>query len=236
MCAAAGSRSRSSRSPLLAETCAKPASVPTSGTEPVGTAPTVAELTCEADGTTSLANPEVLVRPDGVHIEVQNRLDEPASLNGLGMDVDPGHSEWTLSIPPGEHDIACWPFSDHGSGVEPTTTTLRVLDPGGLYVSPEFDCPEGEWSLIIDFAAPSETDVADPDEAILDPIQAARHLVTKAEPGDELVPAGYPEQDRSGTILVLRDGAPIVAVSVSRADDAGWYATGADGCQGYDVL
>jgi hypothetical protein len=52
--------------------------------------PDVARIACEADGATSVLTPEVLAQQrDGVHLVVDSQLDEGASLNGLGLDVDP---------------------------------------------------------------------------------------------------------------------------------------------------
>lgn len=46
--------------------------------------------------------PQFLVQRDGVHLAVDSKLDEPASLiGGFGFDVDPGVSEWTLQTGPG---------------------------------------------------------------------------------------------------------------------------------------
>jgi hypothetical protein len=56
--------------------------------------PRVARIVCEADGTTSVLTPQVEAQRDGVHLVVNSRLDEPASLIGglAGLDVDPGVS------------------------------------------------------------------------------------------------------------------------------------------------
>jgi hypothetical protein len=59
-----------------------------------------------------------------------------ASLNGLGLDVDPGLTQTVSTTPPGTIGVACWPFSQHGPGSEPPTQRLEVLDPDGIYVSP----------------------------------------------------------------------------------------------------
>jgi hypothetical protein len=50
--------------------------------------PTLAELRCGADGTTTLSTDVVQPRPDGVHLDVINELDETVSVEGF--DADPG--------------------------------------------------------------------------------------------------------------------------------------------------
>ncbi len=90
---------------------------------------------CEADGTTSVLTSEVSAQEDGVHVHVENRLAEPASLGGLGFDASPGISDVTLSTPPGGVDVACWPFSEHG-GKHPPGAPMQVVDERRLYTSP----------------------------------------------------------------------------------------------------
>ena len=157
--------------PLLLAACAEPRQSATPDTS----APELAAIVCEPDGTTTMPAGEVAVKPDGLHLVVENRLGEAASLNGLGMDVNPGVSECTLSVPPGDYDLACWPFSRHESGTEPETIRLRVLDPESLYVpGPKLDCEA--WSAHGDLASPSQG-IAD------DPIEAARRA-RGGGPGD----------------------------------------------------
>ena len=166
------------------------------------------------------------MKPDGLHLVVENRLGEAASLNGFGLDVEPGISEWTLSVAPGEYDVACWPFNRHERGTAPETIRLRVLDPTSLYVpAPTLDCEA--WSAHGDFVSPSEG-IAD------DPIDAARRSLSGLEEGDDVAvrPWGYPEADDEGTatVVVSRDGRAIAIVRASLADDGRWLAPNASGC------
>ena len=71
-----------------------------------------------------------------------SHLDEPASINGWGFDVDSGTSRWTLGSRPGVVQTACWPFSDHGKK-EPATEPIEIVDPSGLFVDGELDCEGG---------------------------------------------------------------------------------------------
>lgn len=198
--------------------------------EPNEAAPTgpsatsTARIVCEADGSTTLLTPQVQVRPDGFTLRVKSDLDEPASINGFGVDVDPGVTRSVETTPPGSVEVACWPFSEHGSD-EPSTQTLTINDPEDLYVSAELGCPPGDggsWSEIFDYASPVKGSYATPIDA------AASHL-RSLEPRDELRQAGYPEQ-QSGPVIVVRDANVVASVGVSLAKNGKWYVVGASGC------
>lgn len=198
-------------------------------------APPVGRIVCEADGSASVLTPEVLAQRDGVHLVVDSRLDEPASLvGGFGFDVDPGLSEWTLQTAPGNRAVACWPFSDHGSGEEPDTVPLQVLDPDGLYAPPaELECPDGEqWATILD-VLDMTTGISD------DPVEAVRQSIRGLEPGDvvSLSRSGYPDADTEGqgTVVVNRDGLAVALFRVSLADDGRWLLNGGQGCASVGV-
>ncbi|MGH2591422.1 MAG: hypothetical protein ACRDGW_11590 [Actinomycetota bacterium] len=192
--------------------------------------PDVGRIVCEADGSTSVFTPEVLARRDGVHLVVDNRLDEPASLiGGFGFDVDPGVSEWTLQTAPGDRAVACWPFSDHGSGDEPDTIPFQVLDPDGMYVPPaELECPDDlQWATILDFIDVT-TGFSN------DPVEAVRQSIRGLQPGDaiSLSRSGYPAADTEGegTVVVDRDGRAVAIFGVTLADDGRWLVSGGRGC------
>jgi hypothetical protein len=197
--------------------------------EPSEAAPTGSSATstvrivCEADGSTTLLTPEVHVRPDGFTLRVRSDLNEPASINGFGMDVDPGATESVTTTPPGRLEVACWPFSEHGSQ-EPPTQTLTISDPEGLYVSADLECPSGDdgaWTDVLDYASPVKGSFASPIDA------AAEYL--SLEPTDELRQAGYPEQ-QSAPVIVVRDGDVVASVGVALANNGKWYVAGANGC------
>lgn len=188
--------------------------------------PDVVRIVCEADGSTSLSTPSVEVRPDGLHMVIENRLAEPASINGFGFDADPGESEWVHGTPPGDHRVACWPFSQHPGGEAPVTHALRVLDPEGLYVpAPELECEA--WSAHGDFVSPT-TGGAD------DPVEAARVSLSGLEVRDQLAVwrSGYPEAqaEDQATVVVSREGRIIAVVGAFLADDGRWFAPNASGC------
>lgn len=209
---------------LLVAACAeRPSQGPSAEPEP--SFPTTIEIVCEADGTTTLLTPDVDVRSDGLSLRVRSELDEPASVNGLGMDVEPGVTEHLTTIGPGTLHVACWPFSQHPSGKEPPTHRLTVHDPDHLYVSSELSCPPGDlsWSSIYDFIETSTGPYADP-------LEAARDWIEGRE-GDEFRLAGYPDQPAGRPVIVIRDGSTVASVGVGQADDGRWYISGGSGCE-----
>jgi hypothetical protein len=188
--------------------------------------PSTLEITCEADGSTTVATPQIAVRSNGFGLKVRSDLEEPASLNGLGMDVDPGTTEIVTTTPPGRLDVACWPFSEHASRVEPPTVPVDVLDPDGLYVSSELECENGMgWGESIEY---QDTTNGQYD----DRIAAAETYVTNEELTDVFVVAGYPDQADGGPVILLRDDRVIASIGIGRADDGRWYVGGATGCDG----
>lgn len=201
--------------------CADPAPV-ADDPIPADVAP-VARIVCEADGSTTVETPSVRAQPDGVHVRVVSHLDEPASVNGWGFDVDPGASRWTFGMHPGVSETACWPFSDHGKA-EPATQPIEVLDPDGLFVDGELDCAGGQsMGWVADYATP-------PDESP-PPIslEEARAELTGLEPGDEVRYAGYPD-DPAPSVIVVRDGRVIAGVGFARSAGE-WSAPGGQVCE-----
>jgi hypothetical protein len=186
-------------------------------------APDVAEIVCEADGSTTVRTPQVVVQPDGVHVRILSRLDEPASINGFGFDVDHGERTHVAGIAPGVIRTACWPFSQHGTGEEPPTSPIEVLDPGGTFVSGELDCAGMASSMIADFM-----------EAPLDagpvPLDEARRRITGLQPEDALVHTGYPEDDDPG-VAVRRDGEVVATFGFVTFDGERWSIAGATICE-----
>jgi hypothetical protein len=184
-------------------------------------------IECEADGSTTIGTPQVLARPDGVHVRVVSRLDEPASINGWGFDVDTGSSRWTFGSRPGVVQTACWPFSDHGKE-EPATQPIEIVDPSGLFVDGELDCGDGvAIAWVGDY-------VSAPDEdAPPITLEEARSVVRGLEPTDEVRYAGYPE-DPAPSVIVLRDGRVIASIGFARFDGE-WSAPGGEVCDAEGV-
>jgi hypothetical protein len=190
--------------------------------------PSVAEVVCEADGSTTVLTPEVLVQPDGIRVHLVSHLDEPAEIVGLGRDVEAGETRWVSHAPPGTVDAACNPFSEHGNGAEPTTTPIDIRDPDRLYLEGELECGflNSEWIMTGDFA-----------EAPLDgivPLSEARASIKGLEPQDEVRYAGYPSS-RDRNVVVVRDGDVIASFEFTTFDGEEWVAASASGCDGSGV-
>jgi hypothetical protein len=121
--------------------------------------------------------------------------------------------------------VACWPFSDHGSGDEPPTVPLQVLDPEGTYVAPaQLECPGDEqWSSIYDFIDLSTGISADP-------VQSVRESVKGLEPADDVSVhrSGYPEADNEGgaTVVLRREDRLVAIFGLTLADDGRWLLHG----------
>jgi hypothetical protein len=184
-------------------------------------APARVEIICRADGSTQLSTSSVRAQPDGVHVLVRSQLEEPASVNGVGVDVSPGRRSDVLSIEPGTLDVACWPYSQHGS-TEPPTTPLEILDPDGLYVDPALACGGGTiGSTIADFVFPG------PKEGII-PLEEARRRIGGLSADDQVIYGGYPEQ-RARPVLVVRDDAVIASISLGLSGTE-WVRMGSSVC------
>ena len=100
-----------------------------------------------------MRTPEVVVQPDGIHVHVISRLDEPAEMVGVfGQDVEAGETTYVSLVAPGSIGVACNPFSQHGDDRGPDTLSLKVHDPAALYVEGELECDGGTWGGVSDFA------------------------------------------------------------------------------------
>ena len=68
-------------------------------------------------------------------------------------------------------------------------------------------------------------------------VSAAMQALSGLLPDDRVIESrsGYPEADRPPSIVVLRDGTPIVKVQVFQGANELWLVGGADGCDGYGV-
>ncbi len=181
--------------------------------------PRRAVLTCSADGTVTLSTDTVQPRPDGVHLRVMNGFDEPVSVEGF--DVGPGKSDWVIPAGPGTMKLACYPFSQHTSGVKPTRYPLEIVDPAGLYIDGAVACEFNGSTIVENF---KEFDDLGPP-----PMDIARELITGLRQDDVLRVAGYPEQDHS-TVIVIRDDEVVANYSIRRFEGDPWQITAASVC------
>ena len=193
-------------------------------------ASTVARVVCEADGSTSVPTPDVLAQPDGVHVKVVSRLDEPASVSvkQIGWDVDPGPSRSVVGIPPGRAMASCWPFSEHaqgGNGLVPVPITIH--DPDGLFVDGELQCTDDDDGLALDIrllASPRGR------EGVSITPEEARPLIGGLLPTDEILITGYPDTLHQ-SVVVARDGRRIASVGFS-SKGGRWIQAGGLVCGG----
>jgi hypothetical protein len=207
---------------VLAACANAPQSVSSSGPA----APTVARIVCEADGSTTILTPRVLVQRDGVHVRVLSHLDEPASINGWGSDVDPGNSTWTFGGAPSVVRTACWRFSDHDTLVEPATQPIEVLDPEGFFVVGDLECDGQSIGLVSDY-------FQEPDRAGPVPLDIARRKIRGLEAADEVRYTGYP-QEADPAVIVIRAGQVIGSFSFARFDGQ-WDIPGGSYCDGVGI-
>lgn len=175
----------------------------------------VAEIVCEADGSTTLSTPQVVVQPDGVHVRGVSRLDEPAEIIGLGRDIEGGVTEWVSTTAPGVVDVACNPYSQHEpGGKEPMMAPLDVSDPDGIYVPGEIRCSGTASGMIADF-------VEEPLDAGPVPLDVARESIHGLRADDEVLHTGYPEQ-RDRVVAVRRDGEIVATYNFVTFDGEKW--------------
>ena len=183
--------------------------------------PTRAVLTCRADGSMGLTTEIVQPQPDGVHLIVENRFDEPVSV--AGFDADSGTTRWVFSSGPGAMSLMCWPFSMHTSGDDPDRHDLTVVDPSGLDVDGSVAC---EFESVT-IGTPGEPTVDDGPP----PMDVVRDIVSGLRADDVLRVEGYPEQD-GGSVLVVRDGVVVASYTIGRYEGEPWSILGASVCEG----
>jgi hypothetical protein len=191
--------------------------------------PSVGEVVCESDGSTTVLTPEVMAQADGVHVRIVSHLDETASVDGLGFDVEPGDTERVSLTPPGTAGIACNPFSNHDSGEVPPTTPIEILDAEDLYLDGELDCGlfSTVWNMI---GEPAEAPL---EEGVV-PLSEARASISGLEAQDEVRFAGYPSS-RDRNVVVVRDDNVIASFEFVTFDGEDWVAMSARGCEGSGV-
>ncbi|MDP9224886.1 MAG: hypothetical protein M3P18_13785 [Actinomycetota bacterium] len=202
---------------------------PRAGSATPQSAPLEARIECAKDGSTRLPTSEVQARPDGVHLHVENNTGEPVSIDGLGVEVDanPGAGDYVASTPPGPVRVACSPINRQ-RGKQSPTRPLTIVDPGGLWVSPELQCPAGDLvgELSIDgYEKPSFKG---------DPVNMPI-IFNGVQPTDAIERAAYPESTGSAEVRVVRDGKVLATVHFFTAPDGGWVPDGAANCSGTGI-
>ena len=163
--------------------------------------PRTLRIICRHDGSTVLEQATVVARRDGVHLTVDNRADETASVNGLSVDAPVGETSHVVSAAPGRVDVACWPGSRHEE-TEPPTTSVTVVDPKGFWTSPTLQCPPGSGTSnqILEYAGDATGEQGDPVELF----RQFRRRTGDLGKDDVFKLGGYPAAP-DPVVLVLRD-------------------------------
>jgi len=182
---------------------------------------TVAEFTCEATGTGSIAPSSLAVdaQSDGVHVAVTNLVDERISFTVGGSEstmyvvgqgeADPGERrELVVAVPPGDAHVSCVVASKNGIDTAPMAD-LRVVDPAGSYIPIGMNCP---------MSSPATKDAT---AFTGDPVEVARQHLSGLEYDDAVEPAGYPDA-KDPIVRVVRNG-DVVAMATFRDDGQGGW-------------
>ena len=140
----------------------------------------------------------VRAHPDGIHATFQTDaprevlIDAPGFTSEPITTLEPGSSTLELAIPPGVATIAC---------NNAPASQFTVVDPGGLWVPSELQCPAEDAVAIV---------VAEEaDERLIDEVAIAQRLLELRDT-DEIVPPFYPGTIRAqmlpATVMVRRGG------------------------------
>lgn len=196
--------------------CADPPSSPPRADEP---APTVAQVQCDEDGSTTILTPMVQAQPDGVYIavDVPTGSELGFSVHGCcGFNAEDG--PFVVPIAPGPMRVACTTF-DADTGDDSLYRELQVVDEEGVFVSGEIQC-EGATGVGSGDVGPS---------AGTEPVEAARSLLTGLDPDDGLVQLGYLEREEGASVGVRRDAEFIAILRLEPSGD-GWGWIGFESC------
>jgi hypothetical protein len=140
----------------------------------------------------------VRAHPDGIHATFQTDaprevlIDAPGFTSEPITTLEPGSSTLEIPVPPGIATIAC-------NNAPPSQFT--VVDPDGLWVPSELQCPAEDAGAIV-YAEEA-------DERLIDEVAIARRLLELRDT-DEIVPPFYPGTLRAqmlpATVMVRRGG------------------------------
>jgi hypothetical protein len=184
-----------------------------------------ARVVC-GDERTEVRTPSIRVRPDGVHVRVENEAEADRSVFlrrdgevGLLHHAPPGTSDVVSTEGPGSWEVTCVAFpSDADEDGE--WLRLEVADPEGLWAPDAPDC-EHPSGTVIDY-------FREPEGRPGDPVDLAAQDLPQEVPGwspdDVLEPAGYPEAVPR-LVRVVRDGDVVAVAEYPQGTEDGWYLT-----------
>jgi hypothetical protein len=193
-------------------------------------APAVALVRCETDG--AVVDASVVRAGDaGVRFVVQNEARAQflrvRPLRELGSPVDlplagGEPSEATLAVAPGSVRVSC--LRGRASGPAPSSE-LAIVDPVGLWISPELACSKVEEREF-------QSRFAGTDE---DAIETVRRTIRDLVSEDEIAKPGYPQTRWHGDlVVVIRDGRTIGRIT--RAQDKGMWTVALSACAGTGIV
>jgi hypothetical protein len=168
------------------------------------------EIVCTNDGGTRLWTPVVEVQPDGVHLDIENRAGEQASIDGFHLDVGQGRHKEVVRTPPGRMKVACNPFSRHKSEAKPVKYDLRLVDPEGHWVSTELECESDSVVATTSYAPLSIGDE--------DPAEAVQEMVKGLKPDDVVELGGYLQADVPA-VRIVRGSKVVGVIGLVETDD-----------------
>ena len=157
---------------------------------------------------TRVLTPKVAAHPDGVHIQIDNRLGKGAPYyyanpGGFSASLPKGKSNQEALLPPGTAKIRCSPLRYY----EEHFASFEVVEGDSGYRSPELECKPGAVPRsggIVASGADSEFELI----SYRDTVEEAREYYKKGlKEGDVLEKAGYPKaRDPIPTVRVVRNG------------------------------
>jgi hypothetical protein len=201
--------------------------------------PITAIMRCTAEGT-ELDTPAVGVQPDGLHIDAENlaqATEVDVAIDGgttvLGNPAFRGVQREIVifDVPPGPAEIACRrPEGGSVSGGPAEHPDLfvpiQILDPDGLYVSPDLSCASSDQKALRGHIRVM-TLFATGDESFV------RRKVSGIRPHDVLEPTGYPAATSlwPGAIgwRVVREGEVVARINAPVLDGRACRGSGIGG-------
>lgn len=191
--------------------------------------PDIARVVCDRAGSRMLT-PEVRVRRDGVHFEIQNRLGKDTGYAIATPDVSMGgnapkaRSRHVGDFPPGKVSIGCYPSVN----ADPDYAKLTVLTGSSGYRPAKLECPSGRsvssgGGL---YAQGAKGEKEDPVDLV------RRRFSEQLDEGDVVEIAGYSEDQSGKTVRATRDGQVVAVFEYSRVK-GGWLENGYSSCEGF---
>lgn len=182
-----------------------------------------ARIVCVDEGT-EVRTPTVGVRPDGVHLRVENDTDADRSIyvrrDGEILPLHhapPGPSRAVSTQAPGTWEVACVRPVDYPDE-ETAWTRFRVTDPEDLWVSDRLDC-ENRTGTHIDYFRQPEGRPGDPVDLAAEDLPGE---VPGWSPDHAIEPAGYPEAVPR-MVRAVRDGEVVAVAEYPEGAEEGWY-------------